>query len=338
MKISRRHVALGISASVAVGVARQAAAANIMKISHQFPGGSIEEGDFRDRLCRIFAARVEERTKGALSFDIYPNSSLMKINAQFSAMRKGALEFSLYPIAQSGGEVPACHLGLMPCLVTNYDEGAAWKNAPIGRALEKIVEEKGVKIISWIWQAGGVASRGSPIIVPQDVKSIKIRGASRYMDLMFAEAGAQISTMPSSEIYIGMQTGALDAAATSSTSLISFRIAELSKSLSTGRGHSFWFMLEPLCVSKAVFDALPAVQQKVILDVGEELESWGAAEARKDDQAVAKVYAEAGAQIVDLTSDHIEKWRRVAEASAWKEFASSSVDAAHLLKLAREIS
>jgi TRAP-type C4-dicarboxylate transport system substrate-binding protein len=69
-----------------------------LKISHQFPGGSVTEGDFRDRLCRQFAAEVEKRTRGSLKFSIYPGSSLMKTNAQFSAMRKGALDLSLVPL------------------------------------------------------------------------------------------------------------------------------------------------------------------------------------------------------------------------------------------------
>ena len=104
------------------------------------------------------------------------------------------------------------------------------ENAEVGKALSKIVEDKGVKIISWVWQAGGVArAASSPYCVPDDVKGMKIRGGSREMDLMFTSAGGQVSTMPSNEIYIGMQTSALDAAMTSSTSLISFRLEELAK-------------------------------------------------------------------------------------------------------------
>ena len=45
-------------------------AAEPLKISHQFPGGTIDSGDFRDRLCRKFAQEVEARTKGALKFQI----------------------------------------------------------------------------------------------------------------------------------------------------------------------------------------------------------------------------------------------------------------------------
>lgn len=38
-----------------------------LKISHQFPGGTVTEGDFRDRLTRMFAAEVEKRSRAASS-------------------------------------------------------------------------------------------------------------------------------------------------------------------------------------------------------------------------------------------------------------------------------
>jgi TRAP-type C4-dicarboxylate transport system substrate-binding protein len=173
--------------------------------------------------------------------------------------------------------------------------------------------------------------------MPDDVKGIKIRGGSREMDLMFTSAGAQVSTMPSNEIYIGMQTSALDAAVTSSTSLISFRLEELAKSLTAPRTGSFWFMLEPLLMSKAIFESLTPEQQKAILDVGAEMEPWGTAEAQKDDQEVARVYGAKGAAVADLSEANLAEWRKVAEASAWSDYAAKSAEAADLLKLARAV-
>src|SRR5712692_10944027 len=109
MTISRRCVLAGaLSAPAIVASTRlgSAAPAQTLKISHQFPGGSINEGDFRDRLCRKFAAELEQRTNGEIAAQVYPNSSLMKTVAQFSALRKGALDISLYPISYAGGELP----------------------------------------------------------------------------------------------------------------------------------------------------------------------------------------------------------------------------------------
>ena len=107
MNTNRRVLVQGLGAAALAPLSSGVFAQNAgLKISHQFPGGTLTEGDFRDRLCRKFAAECEKRTGGALKASVYPGSSLMKTNAQFSALRKGALDMSLYPLPYAGGECP----------------------------------------------------------------------------------------------------------------------------------------------------------------------------------------------------------------------------------------
>jgi TRAP-type C4-dicarboxylate transport system substrate-binding protein len=226
----------------------------------------------------------------------------------------------------------------MPGLVSSYKQGAAWKNSEIGKKFGAFLAEKGVVMVSWIWQAGGVASRSAPIVNPQDVKGLKVRGGSREMDMVLQAAGATTLSTPSNELYAAMQTGACDAAITSSTSLISFRLEEVAKSLSTGRGKSYWFMLEPLIMSKKIFDALPKDQQDLIMTLGRELEEFGTREAMADDEKVADVYAKKGAKVSDLDEPTVEKWRAIARDTAWKDYAAKTPLSAELLKLAEGVS
>ncbi|MDA9405115.1 TRAP transporter substrate-binding protein DctP [Bradyrhizobium sp. CCBAU 45389] len=336
MRISRRQaLALGI-ASPALLRFGEARAATTLKISHQFPGGTATEGDFRDRLCRRFAALIQERSKGAMTAEIYPGSSLMKTNAQVSAMRKGALDMSLIPISYAGGDLPELNIGLMPGLVTGYDEGLGWKNKPIGQEFSKFLAAKGLVIVTWIWQAGGVASRARPLVEVGDAKGMKIRGGSREMDLVLQAAGASVLSLPSNELYAAMQTGACDAALTSSTSLTSFRLEELAKHLTTGRAKSYWFMLEPLVMSKAVFDRLSNEERDIIVSVGTELEAFGRTAAVEDDVRVAKVYQAAGATVHDLDDKTVQAWRELARDTAWKDYANKNENCARLIKLALE--
>lgn len=307
-----------------------------LKISHQFPGGTLKEGDFRDRLCHMFAAEIEKRTKGALKATVYPGSSLMKTNAQLNAVRKGALDMSLVPISYSGGEIPELNIGLMPGVVTSYKQGMSWKQAEVGKMLSKLLYDKGVIIVSWIWQAGGVAGRSNAIVEPEDAKGLKVRGGSREMDMVLKAAGASVISLPSNEIYQSVQTGALDAAMTSSTSLISFRLEEVAKHLTTGRGKAYWFMLEPLLISREVFEKLPKDQQTVIMKVGAELEKFAVDAAKADDQAVADVYKKAGAKVYDLSDATVKKWQAIARETAWKDFAAKSESCARLLKAAEK--
>src|ERR1700737_2273257 len=112
--LTRRHVLTSALAAPAILRFGPAQAATTLKISHQFPGGTIDKGDFRDRLCRMFAQEVTKRSGGEIVGEIYPNSSLVKTNAQFSAMRKGALDISLYPMPYAGGELPETNIALTP--------------------------------------------------------------------------------------------------------------------------------------------------------------------------------------------------------------------------------
>src|SRR5262249_50434994 len=261
---------------------------------------------------------LEKRTNGALAAQVYPNSSLMKTVAQFSAVRKGVLDLSLYPISYGGGEFAETNIGLMPGLVSSYKQGAAWKQAQVGQKFSQFLSDKGVLFVSWIWQAGGVASRTTPVVNPEDAKGLKIRGGSREMDMVFKAAGASTLSLPSNELYAAMQTGAGDAALTSSRSLISFRLEELAKSLTTGRGKSYWFMLEPVIMSKMVFDKLSKKNQDIIMALGAEMEEFGTKEAMADDQKVADVYVKKGAKVFDLDEAIVDKWRVIARDTAWK--------------------
>ena len=338
MILARRTVLGSLLAAPAILSATGArAATRTLKISHQFPGGTLTEGDFRDRLVRQFAQDVGKATNGELAFEIYPGSSLMKTVAQFSALRHGALDFTLYPLAYAGGEVPEVNIGLMPCLVSTYAQGMAWKTSRIGEQLMATLDKRGVKIITWIWQAGGLASRAAGIVNPEDTKGLKVRGGSREMDLMLKAAGGIISSVPSDEIYAAMQTGTLDAAVTSSTSLISFRLQEIAKNVTTGRQGSFWFMLEPLLMSKEIFDSLSPDQQKAITEVGAKLEDFALKAAMSDDDALASIYGKAGVKVADFGAPALDKWKAIAQATAWEDFAKRNAACADLLKLAQAV-
>src|SRR5271167_1908266 len=337
---TRRHILASTLAAPAVlrfGIGT-AHAATTLKISHQFPGGSIDSGDFRDRLCRVFAAELAKRTGGEITAEVYPNSSLIKTNAQFSAMRKGALDISLYPLPYAGGELPETNIALMPGLVSTYDQGMSWKTNPVGKTLTDFLADKGIIILSWVWQAGGVASRTRPIVAPEDAKGLKVRGGSREMDMVLQTAGAAVLSVPSNELYAAMQTGACDAGITSSTSLISFRLEEIAKSLTSGAAASYWFMMEPLMMSKTIFDGLPKKHQDIILAVGTELEAFGKKGAQDDDVEVAKVYTKAGAKVSSLDAATVAKWRDIARDTAWKDYGAKTATAASLLKLASDVS
>lgn len=339
LKITRRKFTV-LAVTAAFAAASPFANANqpkVIKISHQFPAASDESGDFRDRLVKRFAAEVEKKTKGSLKFEIYPGGSLMKATSQIGGLRKGALDMALVPLAYGGGEIPIANITLMPTLITSYQQGLNWKTQPIGQELDKQLQDKNIKLVTWIWQAGGIASTKKPVVVPEDAKGLKFRGGSKEMDQMLKGAGAAVTNMPSSEIYSAMQSGVLDAALTSSTSLISFRLQEFAKYATSARNKSFWFMFEPLMINKQLFDSLTPEQQKAIVEVGTSLEKFGMEESKKDDQRMAQVYEKAGVKVSDMDDKAFYQWRKVAEETAFKDFAEKIPNGKAILDMALSV-
>jgi TRAP-type C4-dicarboxylate transport system substrate-binding protein len=174
-------------------------------------------------------------------------------------------------------------------------------------------------------------------VAPDDAKGLKVRGGSREMDMMLKQAGASVITLPSNEIYAAMQTGAMDAAMTSSTSLISFKLDEIAKHLTSGRERTYWFMFEPLMISKEVFGKLPKAQQDLVMAVGAELEVFARDAAKADDKLVAEIYAKAGAKIYEMDPPTLKKWQAIAHDTAWKDFGDKSESCAALLKAAQQL-
>jgi TRAP-type C4-dicarboxylate transport system substrate-binding protein len=96
-------------------------------------------------------------------------------------------------------------------------------------------------------------------------------------------------------------------------------------------------MLEPLIMSKQVFDALPKHHQDVIMSLGAEMEQFGTKEAMADDERISEVYTKKGAKVFDLDEAIVEKWRAIARETAWKDYAQRTPLSAELLKLAEGV-
>ena len=339
MNINRRKLVAGSIASLPLLAAGRSAFAQQptnLKISHQFPSAVSEDGDFRDRLSKQFAASAEKATNGSLKFAIFPGSSLMKVNAQISALRKGALDLTVIPLNYLGGEIPELNIALMPGLVSSYDQGMKWKDAEIGKALTQLLADKGIVILTWVWQGSALASRAGPIVGPEDAKGLKIRGGSPEMDLALKAAGASVIAGPSSEVYVILQTGAADAAISTATSLLSFRSFEVAKNLTIGQGKALWYVLEPLLMSKTIFDRLTKEQQAAIYAAGADAEKFGNEAAKVDDKRLVEVYAKSG-KVIDLPDAALKKWQALSRETAWKDFASKSDNCARMLALAEKV-
>src|SRR3546814_5877196 len=91
----------------------------------------------------------------------------------------------------------------------------------------------------------------SDLLSPESMEGQVTRAAGPAFEQMLVGAGASIASMPSSEIYTGMQTGVLDAANTSSGSFVSYRLYEQVTCLTEPGDPALCFMYAPILLSTA---------------------------------------------------------------------------------------
>ncbi|WP_408002876.1 TRAP transporter substrate-binding protein [Pseudorhizobium marinum] len=298
-------------------VATGATAQTVLKASHQFPGG---KGDIRDEMVQMIARDVAAADVD-LEIQIFPGSSLYKPNDQWNAVTRGLLDMTSFPLDYASGRHPEFSATLMPGLVGNFDRAKRLNDSEFMTDIKKVIEDAGAMVIADAWLSGAFASKQGCITSPDTLKGQVIRAAGPAFEEMLVAAGASISSMPSSEIYTGMQTGVLDAANTSSASFVSYRLFEHAKCLTAPGENALWFMYEPVLVSKKVFERLTPGQQNAILAAGEKAEAFFDEEVRKGDQLMVDTYKKAGVEVVEMSKEDYDAWLELAKQSSYKNFA-----------------
>jgi len=306
-----------LQAATALLLATTAASAKDIELraSHQW-----NTKDVRHEMVQIIADELEKADTGVTA-KVYPSKTLYKPKEQWKPLTTGELDISAFPLAYAANRHGEFDATLMPGLVKNHEHAARLNDSPFIDHMKEIMDEEGVIVISDAWLAGGFASNKKCILSPEDVKGQNFRAAGKAFNQMLQGAGASIQSMPSSEIYTALQQGVLDGANTSSGSFVSYRIYEQVECLTIPGDHALWFMYEPILMSKASFEKLSEDQQKAVMDAGQVAEDWFAEQAAGLDDKMEAAFEKAGVEIVSMTAEQADAWRKIAQDTSYRKFA-----------------
>lgn len=311
-----------------------------LRLSHQWPAPEDGEGDFRSVLAEDFAEMVEERTDGEVVIETNPGNSLIEDpTEQYTAISQGTSDMSVFPLDYAGGDHPEFSLTLMPAMVRNHTQARNWQDSEVGERVEEVADDAGLVILTWVWNAGALASTTEdPILTPDDVPEGSVtRAAGARVEQMLEGVGFGLASMPSSDIYNGLQTGTLDSAITSTGSHSSYRLYEQVESYtSPAGGNTFWFMFEPLIIGKDQFDSLTEEQQDVLVEVGAELQDFAYTASEEDDQRVHEEFEENGVNVEVMDDDAFAEWEAASE-PVWESFAEEVEGGEELIELAQQV-
>ena len=320
-----QFVSAGAAALLALS---NVAGATELRLSHQW-----SHKDVRHKVAEIVANEVAAANVD-LEIKIFGSKSLFKPREQYKPLSRGQLDMTVLPLSYAGGQQPAYNLTLMPGLVKNHDHAARLSASPFMKELEAKMATDDVMVLVHGYLAGGFVGKDKCITKPSDVAGLQTRAAGKAFEQMLAGAGASIASMASSEIYNAMQTGVLNAANTSSSSFVSYRIYEQVKCYTPAGDVALWFMYQPLLMNKSAFEGLNAAQQAALLAASANAETYYLAEAKKQDAASVEVFRKAGVEIANMSPEDFAAWRAIAQETSYKKFVSDVPDGQALLDMA----
>ncbi len=324
MRISFKTLAATVCAAALATSAQSAE----LRLSHQW-----STKDVRHAVAEIVADEVAAADVD-LDITIYPSKSLFKPREQYKPLSRGQLDMTVFPLSYAGGQRPAFNLTLMPGLVKNHDHAARLSESAFMEALQEQMAEDDVMVLVHGYLAGGFVGKEKCITSPEDVQGLQTRAAGKSFEQMLVGAGASIASMASSEIYSAMQTGVLDAANTSSSSFVSYRIFEQVACYTPASDVALWFLYQPLLMNKSTFEGLTDVQQEALLAAAAKAEAYYLEEAKKQDAASVEVFQDAGVEIAQMTAEDFAAWQDLAQETSYKAFVDSVPDGQELLDMA----
>jgi C4-dicarboxylate-binding protein DctP len=299
--LSRRNVlAAGAAAAAAAAVPFMASAQApiVIKFSHV-----VAEQTPKGKGALKFKELAEERTKGRVKVEVYPNSSLFKDGEEMEALQLGSVQMLAPSLAKFGPlGVRDFEVFDLPYMFDNSTELHKVTEGPVGAALFKKLEGKGVTGLAY-WDNGfKVMTANKPIRVPADYKGLKMRiQSSKVLGDQMKALGAIPQVMAFSEVYQAMQTGVVDGGENTPSNVYTQKMQEVQKYLAlTDHGYIGYAVI----VNKKFWDGLPADLRNTVQGAMKDATKYSNDIAQKEnDEALEGIRKSGKTQILVLTPE-----------------------------------
>jgi C4-dicarboxylate-binding protein DctP len=264
----------------------------------------------KGQAANYFKKLAEERTKGKVKVEVYPNSQLFKDKEEMEALQMGSVQMlapSLAKFAPLG--LKEFEVFDLPFIFDDYAELHKVTQGPVGAKLLKKLETKGLIGMAY-WDNGfKVMSANKPLKNVADMKGLKMRiQSSKVLDSQMRSVGAIPQVLAFSEVYQALQTGVVDGTENPPSNLYTQKMHEVQKYVTvSNHGYLGYAVL----VNKKFWMGLPADVRAALESSMKDATKFANDVAKKDnDEALAAVKKSGRSQIITLTPQEKAAWRK----------------------------
>src|SRR5258705_4862723 len=260
--------------------------------------------------AEYFKKLAEERTKGRVKVESYPNSSLFKDGEEMEALQLGSVQVLAPSLAKFGPlGVREFEVFDLPYMFDDYEELHKVTDGPVGAALFKKLESKGIIGVAY-WDNGlKVMSANKPLRMPEDMKGLKMRiQSSKVLGDEMKALGAIPQVMAFSEVYQAMQTGVVDGSENTPSNMYTQKHHEVQKYTAvTNHGYIGYAVI----VNKKFWDGLPPDVRTTLEGAMKDATKFANDIAqRENDDALEGIRKSGKSEVITLTAAQKAAWKK----------------------------
>ncbi len=258
-----------------------------------------------------WGASVEKASNGTIKSKVYPSQQLGKAFDHYDMARDGIADLTYINPGYQPGRFPIIGAGELPFLISNGKSGSQALDAWYRKYAEK--EMKDVKFcLAFVHDPGSFHSKTKKILVPADIKGMKIRPAHATMATLVTQLGGTNVQSSAPEVRDILDKGVADAVTFPWGSVPLFGIDKVTK----------YHMDVPLYVTTFAFVfnkdkyAQMSAAQKKVIDAhcnnewaGKVAGPW----ADFEHNGVAKLKADPAHEVYTITPAQLAEWKKAAD-------------------------
>jgi C4-dicarboxylate-binding protein DctP len=264
----------------------------------------------KGKAAEYFKKLAEERTKGRVKVEVYPNSSLFKDGEEMEALQLGSVQMLAPSVAKFGPlGVREFEVFDLPYIFDSFDELHKVTDGPVGKNLFKKLESKGITGLAF-WDNGFKDfSANKALRVPADYKGLKMRiQSSKVLGDEIKALGAIPQVMAFSEVYQALQTGVVDGTENPPSNFYTQKMHEVQKYLTLSEHGVIEYAV---IVNKKFWDGLPADIRTTLEGAMKDATKFANDIAKKEnDDALEAVKKSGKTQIITLTADEKNQMKK----------------------------
>jgi C4-dicarboxylate-binding protein DctP len=299
-------VGLALSVAMVAGSLSSAVAAPIkIRFSHV-----VSPNTPKGQAADMFARLANERLKGKVEVQVFPNSQLYTDKKVLDALSTGSVEMAAPSSAKFTSWVPQLQLFDLPFLFKNSKVLYETMDGKVGKKMFNLLKKKNMLGLA-MWDNGfkQIGNNVREIRKPSDAAGLKYRiMSSKVLEAQFKAIGGNPLVMPFSEVYSALEQGVIDGQENTWSNMYSKKFYEVQKYI-TATDHGY---LGYMVVTNAQFwNHLPKDVRTELEAILKEVTAWIRENALKINmEQKAKIIAAGTTKVTELTEAEKDEFRK----------------------------